>query len=86
MWKGIRGCNLGAIIVVAAAIVAGGITDIVPATTRGSIADILQDVVLLFSACAAWAARVLADIRFIFFGVLGLLNLCGERSSPKPCG
>jgi hypothetical protein len=53
MWKGIRHCNLGAIILVAAAIAAGGITDIVPVTTRESIADIFQDVVLLFSACAA---------------------------------
>ena len=83
MWKGIRHCNLGAIILVAAAIAAGGITDIVPATTRESIADIFQDVVLLLSACAAWAARALADIRHILFGMLGLLLLFYVLTRPQ---
>jgi hypothetical protein len=73
MWKGIRHCNLGAIILVAAAIIIGGITDIVPATTWELVADIFKDVALLLSACAAWAARALADIRLILFGILGLL-------------
>jgi hypothetical protein len=83
MWKRIRYCNLGAIILVAAAIVVGGITDIVPATTRELIADIFQDVVLLLSACAAWAARALADIRFILFGMLGLLLLFYVLTRPQ---
>jgi len=54
MWKGIRHCNRGAIILVAAAIIAGGITDVVPATTwevRATtwepIAGIFRDAVLL---------------------------------------
>ncbi len=75
MWKGIRYCNLGAIIVVAAAIVVGAMTDIIPQTTRETIADIFQDIVLLLSGCAAWAARALADIRLILFAMLGLLLL-----------
>jgi hypothetical protein len=83
MWKEIRYCNLGAIILVAASIVAGGISDIIPAATRGSIADIFQDIVLLLSACAAWAAHILADIRFILFGVLGLLLLFYVLTRPQ---
>ncbi len=83
MWKRIRLCNLGAIILVAAAIVVGGITDIVPATTRELIADIFQDVVLLLSACAAWAARALADIRLILFAMLGLLLLFYILTRPQ---
>ena len=73
MWEGIRRCNVAAIMLVAVAIVAGGITDIVPATTWGPMADTFKDVVLLLSACAAWAAQALADIRLILFGTLGLL-------------
>jgi hypothetical protein len=65
MWKGIRYYNLGAIVLVAAAIVVGGMADSIPETTRETIADIFQDVVLLLSACAVWAARALADIRLI---------------------
>ena len=83
MWKGIRHCNLGAIIIVAAAIIAGGITDIVPATTWEPIAGIFRDVVLLLSACAAWAARALADIRLILFGMLGLLLLFYVLTRPQ---
>jgi hypothetical protein len=83
MWKGICQCNLGAIILVAAAIVAGGITDIVPATTWGLVADIFQDIALLLSACAAWAARALADIRLILFGMLGLLLLFYVLTRPQ---
>jgi hypothetical protein len=75
MWKGIRYCNLGAIIVVAAAIVVGAMTDIIPQTTRETIADIFQDIVLLLSGSAAWAARALADIRLILFAMLGVLLL-----------
>ena len=69
MWEGIRRCNVAAIILVSVAIVAGGITDIVPVTTREPIAD----VVLLLSGCAAWAAHALAEIRLILFATLGLL-------------
>jgi len=69
MWKGIRRCNVAAIILVAGAIVAGGLTDIVPEP----IADTFKNVVLLISACAAWAAHALADIRLVLFATLGLL-------------
>ena len=58
MWKAIRSCNLGAIILVAAAIVAGGITDVVPPTTSEQIVDFFRNASLLLSACIAWAARV----------------------------
>jgi hypothetical protein len=83
MLKGIRQCNFGAIILVAAAIIAGGITDIVPAATWEPIADIFHDVVLLLSACVAWAARALADIRLILFGMLGLLLLFYVLTRPQ---
>jgi hypothetical protein len=83
MWKEMRHCNLGAIILVAAAIVIGGIIDIVPATTWGLVADIFQDVALLLSACVAWAARALADIRLILFGMLGLLLLFYVLTRPQ---
>jgi hypothetical protein len=83
MWKGIRHCNLGAIILVAAAIIAGGITDIVPATTWEPIAGTFWDALLLLSACAAWAARALADIRLILFGMLGLLLLFYVLTRPQ---
>jgi hypothetical protein len=68
---------------VAAAIVAGGMTDIVPATTWELIADIFRDVALLLSACAAWAARSLADIRLVLFGMLGLLLLFYVLTRPQ---
>lgn len=83
MWKEIRHYNLGAIILVVAAIVAGGITDIVPATTWKPIADFFQDAVLLIFACAAWAARTLADVRLILFGILGLLLLFYVLTRPQ---
>jgi hypothetical protein len=65
MWKEIRACNLGAIILVAAAIIAGGITDVVPPTMSEPIADFFREAFLLLSGCVAWAARVLADVRLI---------------------
>jgi hypothetical protein len=81
--KEIRYCNLGAIVLVAAAIVVGAMTDIFPETTRGIIADIFQDVVLLLSGSAAWAARALADIRLILFALLGLLLLFYILTRPQ---
>jgi hypothetical protein len=83
MWKEIRHCNLAAIILVAAAIVAGGITDIVPATTWEPIADFFQDAALLLSASAAWTARALAGVRLILFGMLGLLLLFYFLTRPQ---
>jgi Ca2+/Na+ antiporter len=83
MWKVIRSCNLGAIILVAAAIVAGGITDIVPPTTSEQIVDFFRNAFLLLSACIAWAARVLADVRLILFGMLGLLLLFYVLTRPQ---
>jgi len=73
MWEGIRRCNVAAIILVSVAIVAGGITDIVPVTTWEPIADTFKNVVLLLSGCAAWAAHALAEIRLILLATLGLL-------------
>jgi hypothetical protein len=73
MWKGIRRCNVAAIILVTGAIVVGGLTDIVPATTWEPIADTFRNVVLLLSASAAWAAHALAEIRLILLATLGLL-------------
>ena len=83
MWKAIRSCNLGAIILVAAAIVAGGITDVVPPTTSEQIVDFFRNASLLLSACIAWAARVLADVRLILFGMLGLLLLFYVLTRPQ---
>ena len=83
MWKVIRSCNLGAIILVAAAIVAGGITDIVPPTTSEQIVGFFRNAFLLLSACIAWAARVLADVRLILFGMLGLLLLFYVLTRPQ---
>jgi hypothetical protein len=83
MWEGIRRCNVAAIILVAVAIVAGGLTDIVPATTWEPIADTFKDVVLLLSATAAWAAHALANIRLILFGTLGLLLLFYVLTRPQ---
>jgi hypothetical protein len=83
MWEGIRRCNVAAIILVAVAIVAGGLTDIVPARTWEPIADTFKDVVLLLSATAAWAAHALANIRLILFGTLGLLLLFYVLTRPQ---
>jgi hypothetical protein len=83
MWKEIRRCNVAAIVLVTVAIVAGGLTDIVPATTWEPIADTFKDVVLLLSATAAWAAHALANIRLILFGTLGLLLLFYVLTRPQ---
>jgi hypothetical protein len=83
MWKEIRACNLGAIILVAAAIIAGGITDVVPPTMSGPIADFFREAFLLLSGCVAWAARVLADVHLILFGMLGLLLLFYVLTRPQ---
>jgi hypothetical protein len=84
MWEGIRRCNVAAIILVAVAIVGGGLTDdIIPATTWEPIADTFKDVVLLLSATAAWAAHALANIRLILFGTLGLLLLFYVLTRPQ---
>ncbi len=83
MWKEIRAYNLGAIILVAAAIVAGGITDIVLPTTSEQIVDFFRNAFLLLSACIAWAARVLADVRLLLFGMLGLLLLFYVLTRPQ---
>jgi hypothetical protein len=83
MWEGIRRCNVAAIILVAVAIVAGGLTDIVPATTWEPIADTFKDVVLLLSATAAWATHALANIRLILLGTLGLLLLFYVLTRPQ---
>jgi hypothetical protein len=83
MWEGIRRCKVAAIILVAVAIVAGGLTDIVPSTTWEPIADTFKDVVLLLSATAAWAAHALANIRLILFGTLGLLLLFYVLTRPQ---
>jgi hypothetical protein len=83
MWEEIRRCNVAAIILVTVAIVAGGLTDIVPATTWEPIADTFKDVVLLLSATAAWAAHALANIRLILFGTLGLLLLFYVLTRPQ---
>ena len=83
MWEGIRRCNVAAIVLVTVAIVAGGLTDIVPATTWEPIADTFKDVVLLLSATAAWAAHALANIRLILFGTLGLLLLFYVLTRPQ---
>jgi hypothetical protein len=83
MWEEIRRCNVAAIVLVTVAIVAGGLTDIVPATTWEPIADTFKDVVLLLSATAAWAAHALANIRLILFGTLGLLLLFYVLTRPQ---
>ena len=83
MSEEIRRCNVAVIILVAVAIVAGGLTDIIPATTWEPIADTFKDVVLLLSATAAWAAHALANIRLILFGTLGLLLLFYVLTRPQ---
>ena len=83
MWKEIRACNLGAIILVAAAIIAGGITDVVPPTMSEPIADFFREAFLLLSGCVAKAARALADVRLILFGMLGLLVLFYVLTRPQ---
>ncbi len=82
--KGIRNCVLGAITLVGAAIVVGGVTDIVPAVTWEPLAEFFRHAWLLLFASAAWAARVLADIRLTLFGTLALLLLFYFLTRPQP--
>jgi len=78
--KRIRNCILGAIILVGAAIVVGGMTDSVPAP----LAEFFRHTFLLLFACAAWAARVLADVRLSLFGTLALLVSFYFLTRPQP--
>ncbi len=82
--KGIRNCILGAIILVGAAIVVGGVTDIVPAVTWKPLAEFFRHAFLLIFACAAWAARVLADVRLTLFATLARLFLLYFLTRPQP--
>jgi hypothetical protein len=88
MWeavgKGIRNCTFGAIVLVAAAIVVGGMTDIVPAVAWELIVEFFRHASLLLFASAAWGARALADIRLILFGTLVLLLLFYILTRPQP--
>ncbi len=81
--KRIRNCILGAIILVGAAIVVGGMTDIVPPVTWEPLAEIFRHAFLLLFASAAWAARVLADVRLALFGTLALLLLFYFLTRPQ---
>jgi hypothetical protein len=47
------------------------------------IADFFRDAFLLLSASVAWAARALADVRLILFGMLGLLVLFYVLTRPQ---
>jgi len=82
--KGIRNCILVAIILVGAAIVVGGMTDIVPPATWASLAEFFRPALLLLFACALWVARVLADVRLALFGTLALLLLFYLLTRPQP--
>jgi hypothetical protein len=82
--KGIRNCTLGAIIVVGAAILVGGITDIVPAVTWEPLAEFFRHAFISLFACAVWAARALADFRLTLFGTLVLLLLFYFLTRPQP--
>jgi hypothetical protein len=82
--KGIRNCILGAIITVGAAIVVGGMIDIVPAVTWEPLAEFFWHAFLLLFACAAWAARVLADVRLALFEMLALLLMFYFLTRPQP--
>jgi hypothetical protein len=79
-----RNCILVAIILVAAAIVVGGMTDIVPALTWEPLVDFFRYASLLLFASAAWAAHVLADVRLTLFGTLALLLLLYFLTRPQP--
>jgi len=87
MWtalgKGIRDCILGAIILVAAAIVVGGMTDTVPAAALEAIAEFFRYAFLLVFASVTWAARALADVRLILFGTLVLLLVSYVLTRPQ---
>ena len=82
--KRIHNCILGAVILVAAALVVGGMTDIVPTATWEPIVDIFRDAFLLLFASAIWAARALADTRLILLGTLVLLLLFYVVTRPQP--
>ena len=82
--KGIRNYILGAIILVSAAIVAGGMTDIVPAVMWEPLVDFFRYASLLLFESAAWAARALADARLTLFGALVLLLLFYFLTRPQP--
>ena len=75
-----RNFVLGAIILVAAAIVVGGMTDIVPEP----VVDFFRYACLLLFASTAWAARTLADVRLTLFGTLVLLLLLYFLTRPQP--
>jgi hypothetical protein len=87
MWtalgKGIRDCLIGAIILAAAAIVVGGMTDTVPAAALESIAEFFQYAFLLVFASVTWAAHALADVRLILFGTLVLLLVSYVLTRPQ---
>jgi hypothetical protein len=87
MWtdlgKGIRDCILGAIILVAAAIVVGGMTDTVPAAALEPIVEFIRYAFLLIFASVTWAARALADVRLILFGTLVLLLVSYVLTRPQ---
>jgi len=82
--KKIRNCILGAIILVGAAIIVGGMTDIVPAVTWEPLAEFFQHAFGMLFACAVWAARALADFRLTLFGTLVLLLLFYFLTRPQP--
>jgi nicotinamide riboside transporter PnuC len=82
--KGIRNCILGAIMLVGAAILVGGMTDTVPAVASEALADFVWHTFVLLYACVAWTARVLADVRLPLFGTLALLLLLYFLTRPQP--
>ena len=79
-----RNFILGAIALVAAANVVGGMTDSVPAVTPEPLVEFFRQAFLLLFASAAWAARALADVRLILFGTLALLVLFYILTRPQP--
>ena len=82
--KGIRDCTLGAIILVGAAIVVSGMTDIVPTVAWEPLVKFFRYASLLLFESAAWAARALADVRLTLFGTLVLLLLFYFLTRPQP--
>jgi len=82
----LRNCILGAIILVAAAIVVGGMPAILPAVTWEPVTEFFRDAFLLLFASAEWAARALAGVRLMLFGTLVLLFLFYILTRPQPDG
>ncbi len=80
----LRNCILATIILVGAAIIVGGMTDIVPAVMWESLVEFSRHAFALLFACAIWAARSLADVRLILFGTLVLLLLFYFLTRPQP--